>query len=203
MPTGTRRRPGDPRGGRYLKYRPPRVLIGRPMDSVRPRSAHRKRRSLFLFLARPGSSMGGLRPSRTPRPINQVAPLPPGRPPAGASGAPAGVLCTGEGAEGACRNSLASSKPSSTCHPVIYLLLPSFFCSCWARTDGSFSRIPLQLFSCTSCRLSSLPPAGKLGFNKRLLYFHLPSFLAGGGAPQIAIWPITGTHAGGQPLAPM
>jgi len=123
---------------------------------VRPRSAHRKRRSLFLFLARPGSSMGGLRPSRTPRPINQAAPLPPGRPPAGASGAPAGVLCTGEGAEGACRNSLASSKPSSTCHPVIYLLLPSFFCSCWARMVPSaefrFSFSHARPVDCRPCR---------------------------------------------------
>ena len=36
------------------------------MDPVRPRSAHRKRR-LFLFLARPGSSMGGLHRPRVRR----------------------------------------------------------------------------------------------------------------------------------------
>ena len=44
----------------------PWVFIGRPMDPVRPRSAHRKRR-LFLFLARPGSSMGGLHRPRVRR----------------------------------------------------------------------------------------------------------------------------------------
>ena len=36
------------------------------MDPVQPRSAHRKRR-LFLFLARPGSSMGGLHRPRVRR----------------------------------------------------------------------------------------------------------------------------------------
>jgi len=44
----------------------PWVFIGCPMDPVRPRSAHRKRR-LFLFLARPGSSMGGLHRPRVRR----------------------------------------------------------------------------------------------------------------------------------------
>jgi len=70
--------------------------------------------------------------SRTPRQIHQgrAAPPPPGRPPAGASGSPAGVLCTGEGAEGACRNSLAPSKPSSACHPVTFFFPASSVLGC-------------------------------------------------------------------------
>ena len=182
----------------------PWVFIGRPMDPVRPRSAHRKRR-LFLFLARPGSSMGGLHRPRVRRGKSfRAGPLlrRPAVPRRGLLVLQP-VYCVQERGR---KVLVEIPLPRRSLLPLA-IRLYTFFFPASSVLAGYVRMVPSAefRFSFSHARPVDCRPCRRLVslVSTRLLYFHLPSFLAGGGAPQIAIWPITGTHAGGQPLAPM
>ena len=205
MPTGTRRRPGDPRGGRYLKYRPPRVLIGRPMDSVRPRSAHRKRR-LFLFLARPGSSMGGLHRPRVRRGKSiRAGPLL-SRPAVPRRGLLVlqPVYCVQERGR---KVLVEIPLPRRSLLPLA-IRLYTFFFPASSVLAGHVRMVPSAefRFSFSHARPVDCRPCRRLVSlvsTRDYCTSTFPPSWRAAALRKIAIWPITGTHAGGQPLAPM